>query len=76
MGLAVMRETLRMTPSATGRTIAALEDTVIGGGKYFIPKGVPMIVQVLEMQHDTKIWGEDVSNLIFCARVLVLIVLV
>lgn len=56
-----MHETLRLAPPASQRAIAAYEDTVIKGGKYFIPKTATVAVNVFEMHRDPKVWGEDVS---------------
>ncbi|TBU21982.1 fatty acid hydroxylase [Dichomitus squalens] len=56
--LAVMREGLRLGPTAPARTVGAAEDTVIGG-KYAIEKGTPVVVNTYSMQRDPKIWGED-----------------
>ncbi|KAJ2999754.1 hypothetical protein NUW54_g6890 [Trametes sanguinea] len=56
--IAVMRETLRMAPTAPARTVAPFEDTVIGG-KYFIAKGESIIVNTYDCQRDRKVWGED-----------------
>ncbi|PIL35108.1 cytochrome P450 [Ganoderma sinense ZZ0214-1] len=59
--LAVMRETLRLGPTAPLRTIRAAEDTVIGG-KYLIEKGVSIHVNLCTMMRDPKVWGEDADQ--------------
>ena len=59
--VAVMRETLRLTPTAPGRGLAAIEDTTLGNGKYFIKAGQPMYVLTWVYQKDPSVWGEDVS---------------
>jgi cytochrome P450 len=61
---AVMRETIRLSPSAPMRGVQANEDTTIGHGKYFIPKGHLIRINVLAAQRDHAVWGEDVSTLI------------
>ena len=54
-----MRETLRLQPPATARTVTPLEDTTIGGGKYAVKAGTPLVVQVWVAMKDPKVWGED-----------------
>ncbi|KAK7678479.1 hypothetical protein QCA50_018539 [Cerrena zonata] len=56
---AVIRETLRLNPPASFRTVAPLEDCVIGGGKYFVEKDVSIVINSWKMQCDPKVWGED-----------------
>ena len=60
---AVLRETLRITPSVPVFTIEAFEDTTIHcrGKSYKIPKGVGTQILVPQLHRDTKVWGEDVS---------------
>ncbi|KAJ7027601.1 fatty acid hydroxylase [Mycena alexandri] len=56
---AVMRETLRLTPTAGKRAVVPLEDTTIGGGKYFVKAGQTIIIHVWNMHRDPLVWGED-----------------
>ncbi|KAI0356058.1 fatty acid hydroxylase [Trametes cingulata] len=56
---ACLREALRLSPPATGRTVRALEDTTIGGGKYAIPKDSVLAIMTAKCQMDPKVWGED-----------------
>ena len=58
--LAVMRESLRLGPTAPMRGVTPLEDTVIGGGKYAVEKGTSVLVHVYATHRDPKVWGEDV----------------
>jgi cytochrome P450/NADPH-cytochrome P450 reductase len=58
-----MRETLRLSPPATGRSVAPLKDTTLGGGKYAVKPGETIIVQTLIMQRDPAVWGDDVCDL-------------
>ncbi|KDQ16559.1 hypothetical protein BOTBODRAFT_173064 [Botryobasidium botryosum FD-172 SS1] len=63
--VAVMRETLRLTPSATGFTLTPFEDEVIGtkGGKrYQIKKGTAVIASLYDIHRDPAVWGEDVEE--------------
>ncbi|KAH8103122.1 cytochrome P450 [Cristinia sonorae] len=57
--LAVLRETLRLTSSAPQRTVRAVEDTTIGGGKYFIDSKINIIFNNWMIMNDPKVWGED-----------------
>ena len=59
--IAVMRESLRLGPTASSRTAAPFEDTTLGGGKYFIKAGTSLTIQAYVMHRDPKVWGEDVS---------------
>ena len=54
-----MRETLRLAPTAPLRSVAPLEDTVIGG-EYALEKDVTVTCGVFMMHRDPKVWGEDV----------------
>ncbi|KAK0459209.1 fatty acid hydroxylase [Desarmillaria tabescens] len=59
---AVMRESLRLGPTASGRTAAPLEDTTLGGGKYFVKAGSALTIQTYIMHRDPKVWGEDAEE--------------
>ncbi|KDQ16558.1 hypothetical protein BOTBODRAFT_252416 [Botryobasidium botryosum FD-172 SS1] len=63
--VAVMRETLRLAPSATAFTLTPFEDEVIGtkGGKrYQIKKGDAVIASLFEVHRDPAVWGEDAEE--------------
>ncbi|KAF7341717.1 Fatty acid hydroxylase [Mycena sanguinolenta] len=60
---AVMRETLRLYPTASARATNAREDTTLDGGKYALKKGDIIIVLTGPMQRDPSIWGSDVCAL-------------
>ncbi|KAF8185259.1 cytochrome P450 [Mycena galopus ATCC 62051] len=64
---AVMRETLRLTPTAGKRGVTPLEDTTLGGGKYFVKAGTTILVHVWNMHRDPLVWGEDARDM-FCAE--------
>jgi cytochrome P450/NADPH-cytochrome P450 reductase len=57
-----MRETLRLTPTAAKRGVTPLQDTTLGGGKYFVKAGTIILVHVWNMHRDTLVWGEDVCE--------------
>ena len=59
--LAIMRESLRLNPTAPVRVVVAHEDTTLGG-KYFIPKGAKILVNTDSAQRDPKVYGEDVRT--------------
>ena len=48
------------------RAVEALEDTTLGGGKYFIPKGSRIGILTPKAQCDPKVWGDDVGVSVFC----------
>ncbi|KAH9899295.1 fatty acid hydroxylase [Cubamyces lactineus] len=56
---ACLREALRLNPPATMRVVRSVEDTTIGGGKYFIPKDAVLAMITSKCQTDPKVWGED-----------------
>ncbi|RPD57416.1 bifunctional P-450/NADPH-P450 reductase [Lentinus tigrinus ALCF2SS1-7] len=59
--LAVMRESLRLGPTAPGRVVTPIEDTVLAG-KYAVEKGVPIIIGIYTSHRDPKVWGEDADK--------------
>ncbi|KAL1937786.1 hypothetical protein VTO73DRAFT_12805 [Trametes versicolor] len=56
--LAVLRESLRLGPTAPARSVAPHEDTTIGG-KYFVEKGTSIVINTYNAHRDTAVWGED-----------------
>ncbi|KAK7056328.1 hypothetical protein VNI00_002881 [Paramarasmius palmivorus] len=60
--VAVMRESLRLCPTASQRGVFSLEDTTLLNGKYFIKKGTRLVCQEWLNHRDTTIWGDDVSS--------------
>ena len=58
---AVLRESLRLTPSISQFTVAPHNDETIGNGKYRIKKGTLTTLLATEVMQDAAIWGEDVS---------------
>lgn len=63
---AVLRESLRLYPSAPGLGFCAkagVEDKpTLGGGKYSIGKTEPVICLLGKLQRDPKIYGEDADE--------------
>lgn len=39
-----------------------MEDTVVGGGKYAIKAGVPLVVLSWVAMKDPSVWGEDAEE--------------
>jgi cytochrome P450 / NADPH-cytochrome P450 reductase len=58
----VLDEALRLRPTASGFRRHAKEDTVIGGGRYTIPKDVPLMVWSPMLHRDKTVWGEDAEE--------------
>ncbi|KAK7038997.1 hypothetical protein VNI00_010389 [Paramarasmius palmivorus] len=56
---AVMRETLRLAPTAPIRVVTPVEDTTLLNGKYFIKAGTPLALQAWVAHRDPAVWGED-----------------
>ncbi|KAK1223348.1 hypothetical protein PQX77_013780 [Marasmius sp. AFHP31] len=59
---AVMRETLRLAPTAPARAVTALEDTTLLNGKYFVKAGTPLTILTWNMHRDPAVWGEDANE--------------
>ncbi|KIW27725.1 uncharacterized protein PV07_07435 [Cladophialophora immunda] len=62
---AVMRETLRLTPTAPAFTVKPL-DTVAGpvvlAGKYTIPPGAPIVAMLAKIGRDPVVYGADADE--------------
>lgn len=48
------------------RPMRPREDTVIGGGKYFIDANTTVVVNGWTVMRDPKVWGDDVRGKNFC----------
>lgn len=69
---AVMRETLRLAPTASSRTCTACEDTFLVGGdgdptnfankKFEVKKDVMITVHGFQAMRDPRVWGEDAEQ--------------
>ncbi|KAH7322064.1 cytochrome P450 [Rhizoctonia solani] len=59
---AVLRETLRFTPSIPEFAITCDKDEVIGDGKYLIKAGTTVAVAAGIIGKDPAVWGEDVEK--------------
>ncbi|CAE6508332.1 unnamed protein product [Rhizoctonia solani] len=55
---AVLRESLRVTPSIGLFTVTPHKDEIVGDGKYLIKKGTVVIVLAGEVGMDPVVWGE------------------
>ena len=58
--VAVMRETLRLHPPASTRSVSPAEATTIGNGKYAVTPEDTITVNIAQVQCDPEIWGDDV----------------
>ncbi|KAJ7077036.1 cytochrome P450 [Mycena epipterygia] len=59
---AVMRETLRLSPTAPVRATSSVEDTTIGGSKYALKKGDRILLLFWEIHRDPAVWGSDAEE--------------
>ncbi|KAL7275682.1 hypothetical protein RUND412_001369 [Rhizina undulata] len=64
---ALLRETLRLTPTAPVFTLRPRPDTkedpvTLGGGKYVVGKDEPLIAILTKIHRDPKVWGEDAEE--------------
>nr|BAL05159.1 cytochrome P450 [Phanerodontia chrysosporium] len=60
--VAVMREALRLSPSAPARIVQAMEATTLGGGKHAIAKDDTLLIATYVSQRDPAIWGPDAEE--------------
>ncbi|EEB96868.1 hypothetical protein MPER_03919, partial [Moniliophthora perniciosa FA553] len=60
--VAVMRESLRLSPTASLRSVYSLEDTTLSNGKYFIKKGTRLVCQQWLNHRDPVVWGNDAEE--------------
>jgi cytochrome P450 len=58
---AVIRESMRLFPAVTGRTVVPLQDTTLLNGKYQVKEGDIIRLLVMAAQRDTAVWGADVG---------------
>ncbi|PBK66502.1 bifunctional P-450/NADPH-P450 reductase [Armillaria solidipes] len=59
---AVLRETLRLQPTAAIRVVYPLEDTVVGRGKYFVKAGQAIALQIWDSHRDPSVWSDDAEE--------------
>ncbi|KAG8773052.1 hypothetical protein FRC12_002757 [Ceratobasidium sp. 428] len=59
---AVLRESLRVTPSIGQFVVAPYKDEVIGNGKYLVKKDAIVIVLAAAIGKDPAVWGEDANE--------------
>ena len=70
--IAVMREALRLAPTASSRSVAAFEDTELIGGdgdpsnpankKFLVKKDELITVHAHQAMRDPRVWGEDADE--------------
>lgn len=54
----ILKETLRLWPTAPAFNVAPFEDTTLGG-RYEVPAGQPIMVLIPQLHRDKAAWGED-----------------
>jgi cytochrome P450/NADPH-cytochrome P450 reductase len=59
--LRILKETLRLNPTAPFFSLAPTHNTVLAG-KYSVEKGDLIVVFVPSLHHDPKLWGNDVNK--------------
>ncbi|KAI0071730.1 bifunctional P-450/NADPH-P450 reductase [Panus rudis PR-1116 ss-1] len=60
--IAVMRESLRLGPTAPARVVAPTEDTTLKNGKYFVQKGQEILINIYMVHRDPNLWGDDAEE--------------
>lgn len=59
---AVLRETLRLQPTAPAFALQAKNDTEIIGGQYHISKNEPIVALLPKVHRDPAVYGEDANE--------------
>ncbi|AXJ09704.1 bifunctional cytochrome P450/NADPH--P450 reductase [Arthrobacter sp. PM3] len=54
----ILKETLRLWPTAPAFNVAPYEDTTLGG-RYDVPAGQPILVLLPQLHRDKAAWGDD-----------------
>ena len=57
----ILKETLRLWPTAPVFTVKAYEDTIVGG-RYFFTKDQAAFIYLPGLHRDPKVWGEDANQ--------------
>ncbi|WP_162159083.1 cytochrome P450, partial [Arthrobacter sp. I3] len=54
----ILKETLRLWPTAPAFNVTPYEDTTLGG-RYEVPAGQPIMILIPQLHRDKAAWGED-----------------
>jgi cytochrome P450/NADPH-cytochrome P450 reductase len=57
----ILKETLRLHPTAPAFVVSSEKDEVIGG-KYQVKAGEPLIISLIALHKDKKVWGENAAE--------------
>uniref|UniRef100_A0A0D9V195 Cytochrome P450 n=1 Tax=Leersia perrieri TaxID=77586 RepID=A0A0D9V195_9ORYZ len=57
----IMNETLRLYPPAVATVRRAKADVEIGGGRIRIPRDTELLIPIMAVHHDARLWGADVA---------------
>ena len=57
----ILKETLRLWPTAPAFNVAPFQDTTLGG-RYDVPAGQPILVLLPRLHRDKAAWGEDAAE--------------
>ncbi|KAF9263922.1 cytochrome P450 [Marasmius fiardii PR-910] len=60
--IAVMRESLRLSPTVSMRSVTPLEDTTLSNGKYAVKAGTALSVNIYMLHRDPAVWGDDANE--------------
>ncbi|KAF8606724.1 cytochrome P450 [Ceratobasidium sp. AG-I] len=59
---ALLRESLRITPSISQFAVEPEKDEIIGNGKYLIKKGTTVVIMAGDIGRDPTVWGENAGK--------------
>jgi cytochrome P450 / NADPH-cytochrome P450 reductase len=61
--IAVLREALRLNPTAVFHSVASVDgDQIIGNGKYAVPQDAIVLINAYNQHRDPAVWGEDAEE--------------
>uniref|UniRef100_A0ACD5VFX4 Uncharacterized protein n=2 Tax=Avena sativa TaxID=4498 RepID=A0ACD5VFX4_AVESA len=58
----ILNETLRLYPPAVATVRRAKSDVVLGGGRYHIPRDTELLIPIMAVHHDARLWGADATQ--------------
>jgi PHYB activation tagged suppressor 1 len=57
----ILNETLRLYPPAVATVRRAKSDVVLGG-RYHIPRDTELLIPIMAVHHDARLWGPDATE--------------
>lgn len=58
----ILNETLRLYPPAVATIRRAKVDVILGGGQLAIPRDTELLIPIMAIHHDARLWGPDAAR--------------